>query len=195
MNIICVHNLRYTRPMSDRRLTTERLILRKPSRGDAQYIWKAGHTPGFTEGMLWNPPKDFEEIYRFTDKAIASFEKGTSFAWSVETKEGDFVGRVNLRPADKPSIPNAWTMGYWTLPEMQGRGYATEAAMAVLDFAFREAGVDAIEITHAKWNEASAKVVRKMGLTHIGYVEDKVIKNGQPRGSEVYVIEKRDWMK
>lgn len=179
--------------MSDYRLTTERCVLRKLSRDDADHVWSAAHTPGFTDGMLWNPPKDYDEMHAFTDSALKLWDERKKMIWTIEDKEtGAFIGRAEISHHDDDP-EHFWHIGYWIHPTRQGKGYATEAARAIVHFAFDEFGAHTVEATHAPWNVASGRVMQKIGMTHQGLVEDKVIKDGQPRDSEVYRLERSDW--
>ena len=77
--------------MNDCTLTTERCRLRRLSRDDAQHVLSACQTPGFTDGMTWEPVQSIEETYLFTDEAILLWEKGEKFVWTIEEKDS---GRV-----------------------------------------------------------------------------------------------------
>lgn len=58
-------------------------------------------------------------------------------------------------------------LGYWIAREHWGRGYATEAARAVLSVA-RSIGHDRIEASHFLDNPASGRVLRKLGFRPTG---------------------------
>lgn len=178
--------------MTEFRLTTERLVLRKLSRDDADHVWSAAHTPGFTDGMTWDPPKDHAEIHAFTDKALQDWESGENLLWTIETKDGEFIGRINLRQ-DKVLPGNAWTFGYWVHPSQQRKGYATEAAKEVARFAFEQMGAGVLVTSHADWNDISGKVMQKIGMKHVGFTLDRVKKKGEPVRTSEYRLEKNDW--
>ena len=60
-------------------LTTARCRLRALHRDDSAHIWEASRHPGFTDGMLWNPPEHIEEIHAFTDHKktpLRAFDSG-----------------------------------------------------------------------------------------------------------------------
>ena len=63
----------------------------------------------------------------------------------------------------------------WTLAEaFWGRGYATEAARAVLDFAFEELGLARIYSQTSDSNHPSTRMMQRLGFTHLpqlGYVD------------------------
>jgi len=179
--------------MSDHTLTTERLRLRRLSRGDAHHILSACKTPGFTDGMTWEPMDTEEETYVFTDEALDLWEKGEKFVWTIEDKEnGDFIGRVEVKRAHE--LPGeAWGLGYWMHPSRHGKGYATEAAREAIRFTFETLNADSIVSSHADWNAASGRVLTKIGMKHTGFSEGRTMKNGKPVLAAEFWLDRVDW--
>lgn len=179
--------------MPDFTLTTERCRLRRLSHDDAPHVLSACQTPGFTDGMTWEPMKSIEETHAFTDEALRLWEKGEKFVWTVEDKSnGAFIGRVEVKKADE--LPgNIWGLGYWMHPHQHGKGYATEAAQAAIKFAFEELKADSIVSSHHDWNSASGRVLSKIGMTHTGFSEGRTMKNGKPVRSAEFWLDRKDW--
>jgi ribosomal-protein-alanine N-acetyltransferase len=63
-------------------------------------------------------------------------------------------------------------LGYWIGKPYWGRGYATEAAAAVLDFAFGPLALHRVEATHFTRNPASGRVMEKLGMRLEGVFRD-----------------------
>jgi RimJ/RimL family protein N-acetyltransferase len=59
-------------------------------------------------------------------------------------------------------------LGYWIGKPYWGEGYATEAARAVMAHGFAKSGVRRFVCKHLIGNEASARVIRKLGFRHTG---------------------------
>lgn len=80
--------------------------------------------------------------------------------WSVETREGAYLGRVGLeQPVGWPEPELGWSF----LPEAGGKGYATEAALALRAFERARLGVTEI-ISYVHFNNAaSARVAERLG--------------------------------
>jgi RimJ/RimL family protein N-acetyltransferase len=81
--------------------------------------------------------------------------------WAVERRDsGEFIGRVGLHnPEGWPDIELGWML----VPDARHQGFATEAARAVLDFAFTRLAVPrAISLIRAD-NSASERVARRIG--------------------------------
>lgn len=172
-------------------LETQRCRLRALHRDDALHIWEASRHPGFTDGMLWNPPETMEEIHAFTDEKLALW--GTEeYCFTIEAKDtGDFLGRITLRATGKPDV---WDIGYFLHPKAWGKGYMTEAAEEVLRFAFEDIGAASVESRHFLWNEKSGNVLRRIGMTHVGIVKE-VEKNGELVEENKYRMTKEEFLR
>ncbi len=179
--------------MLDPTLLTERLRLRRLSRDDAPHVLSAAQTPGFTDGMTWEPMATIEETHIFTDYALSLWEKGEKFVWTIETKDdGTFIGRIEVGRA--PELPgNVWGLGYWIHPTQQRKGYATEASREAIRFAFEEMKADAIVSSHHDWNDASGKVLTQIGMRHTGFSEGRTMKRGKPVRSAEFWLDRADW--
>jgi len=89
--------------------------------------------------------------------------------WAIEEREsGHFIGRAGIiNPADWPGPEVGYLLGrpWW------GRGYATEAARAAMDWGFREKGfTDLISLIDPE-NHASIAVATRLGETRRGETE------------------------
>lgn len=115
-------------------LETERCILRSVSEGDADSYWEAMQYPGFTDGLLINPAKSREEVSEWIKIDRVAWGKSEKFAFTIQRNNQEIIGRINLRASQDIG---RWHMGFWILPKYWGNGYAAEAAIKVVEFAFR----------------------------------------------------------
>lgn len=76
-------------------------------------------------------------------------------------------------------------VGYRLRRDAWGRGYATEAALAVRDLAFRSHDVERLVAIVDPANHASVNVARKLGM----YYEKDVILEGYDHPDHLYVVE------
>ncbi len=91
--------------------------------------------------------------------------------WAVEVKNSaDFIGFVGLNNVKQtlpfaPCVEIGWRLAHshW------GKGYATEAANAVLEYASVILGLDSVVSFTAKINERSQAVMRRIGMDTDGY--------------------------
>jgi len=146
-------------------LRTERCRLRQPTEADIEHVWSATRVDGFNEGMRWDPPQDRGALESPLRANRDDWERGTSYSFTVESLAGRvFIGRMQVR---QEAAPGLWTIGFWTHPREQGKGYAVEAARAIVDFGFRRLDARVIGAAHATWNDASRKVLERIGMHYV----------------------------
>ncbi|KAJ5547244.1 Acyl-CoA N-acyltransferase [Penicillium frequentans] len=95
------------------------------------------------------------------------------------------IGTVSLMKGDSPDSYLAPDVGYAILPEETGKGYATEAAVALLEYARKELGVDSAFGFCAQDDRHSARVLEKIGFEFRG---EKKLKVFGGKESAVYVL-------
>lgn len=174
-------------------LETSRLRLRLLSLEDIPFVFSASQYPGFTDGMLWEPPADASELVGSHQRAIKAWEAGRAYAFTIENKNSAaFLGRISIRQTDELEL---WNIGFWTHPEHQGQGFMSEAVAAVINFGFEQLEAREIEACYALWNKASERVIQKNGMQFVRYIPEGFKKNGEWVEENLYSIQKQDWEK
>jgi RimJ/RimL family protein N-acetyltransferase len=118
-----------------------------------------------------------EEVMRFESawdtsdegmrKAAVELSRGNSF-WACELMNtGKMIGHVYLGK-EQPEAFNTWMLGYIFNNDHYGNGYATEACKAVLEYAFRVMGVYRVIAKCSPENEASWKLLERLGMSREG---------------------------
>lgn len=82
----------------------------------------------------------------------------------VLADKGLLVGICGIKSVGQEKNKKVGWIGYEVAPWHWGKGFATEAASAVLDFGFKEAGLDRISGDTLAINKASVRVMRKLGM-------------------------------
>ena len=85
------------------------------------------------------------------------------FVRAIELK-GELIGAVGYMPASDGSAE----IGYWIGRPWWGKGYATEAAQALIRYCFGPAGFSRLTCCHSIDNPASARVIAKLGFRRLG---------------------------
>lgn len=89
--------------------------------------------------------------------------------WTMETKDGNRIGELGFRgPASNHSVE----IGYGINKEFEGQGYATEAAMSLIEWAFDNENVLFVEAESDENNVASIRVLEKLGFVKYGQGEE-----------------------
>ena len=84
-------------------------------------------------------------------------------------------------------------MGYCFDDAAWGHGYATEAARALLHWAFATLDLNRVQAEADTRNAASARVLDKLGFVREGTLREDCVVNGEVSDSWVYGLLKRDW--
>jgi RimJ/RimL family protein N-acetyltransferase len=118
----------------------------------------------------------------FVDVIEARFENRGYGLWALEvTDTGRFIGFAGLNPMPD-DVPGAGgvEVGWRLARHAWHLGYATEAANAALDIAFRGVGLPEIWSMTAVLNEPSQAVMRRIGLTEVARFDHPRIQPGDP---------------
>jgi RimJ/RimL family protein N-acetyltransferase len=83
-------------------------------------------------------------------------------------------------------------LGYWIGVPYWGRGYATEAAGAVVRYGFDTLALTRIAARAFCRNPASSRVLRKIGMSHEGTQRKALPKSGELLDTELYAILRDD---
>jgi RimJ/RimL family protein N-acetyltransferase len=117
------------------------------------------------------PPLFEEDLPTFTQRMRENASELGWWVWLVSTLADDKpVGVCGLggRPRTGCAV-----LGYSVFPHLEGRGFATEASSALIDWVFQQDGVDVVRATVPRWNHASVAVARKLGMAETGEGRDR----------------------
>jgi RimJ/RimL family protein N-acetyltransferase len=143
------------------RLETERLLLREYRPEDFEAFVAIMADPEVARYLPGGLPLNRMETWRFVTSCIGAWTMRGYGAWAVERKSDHaMMGRIGLiNPDGWPGLEVGWTLGrpYW------GQGYATEAALISLDYAFLTQPIAEVISTIHPENKASQGVAKKIG--------------------------------
>jgi len=147
-------------------IKTDRLILREWSEGDIEPFIRLTNTPAVMRwlGGVRSEAEQQEAIGRIMRWQE---ERGFTF-WVVERKaDGALLGFCGLKIADTPGSPieGMHEIGWRLREDAWGQGYAKEAAIAALDFAFDRLGAERVVAITFPPNEASWGLMQRLGMT------------------------------
>jgi ribosomal-protein-alanine N-acetyltransferase len=115
-----------------------------------------------------------------------------SFTVAIELKsESRLIGTIRLG-LGKESHRTA-DFGYSLNRRYWDRGYATEAARAVIDAAFRQLGLHRVWATCDIRNHGSYRVMEKLGMRREAWFRKDVLQKGEWRDSYLYAVLAEEW--
>lgn len=153
-------------------IRTNRILIRPHQEGDGKLLAE-GVCETWDDLKLWfnhfmgsrdeETDARYKEIYaRNCMVAFAKHENLKFILCDISTNK--FLGTAGL------INPNwrvrRFEIDYWITKSAQGKGYATEATHALLIYAFEVLAARIVTIGHAEGNEASKKIINKLGFTH-----------------------------
>ena len=142
------------------KIETERLLLRQWREDDFESFALICADPEVMR-YLGGKPLSRSEAWRHMAYLIGHWQLRGYGHWAVEEKaSGELIGRMGFfNPEGWPGFEVGWTLGRGSW----GKGYATEGARRMLDYAFGEMGREhVISLIHPE-NSASIRVAEKMG--------------------------------
>lgn len=142
-------------------LETERLLLRRIRREDAQRIFDCwASDPEVTRYLTWQPHASVAVTKAVMDRWLADYDKPDTYRYGIELREtGELIGMIDVvgYHHGNPVIGYCSGRAYW------GNGYMTEALKALCAALF-EAGYSMIRIEAVRENIGSNRVIQKAGF-------------------------------
>jgi RimJ/RimL family protein N-acetyltransferase len=166
------------RPMEPHTLTTDRLLLRAVGPQDTDAVHAACQDPDIQRWTTVPSPYLPEHARGFTEQMVpVGWANGTMFTFGVFLPAGDLVAMLGLTML---SLGTA-EIGFWGAKEHRGRGYVTEAVLAVSRWAFTRMAIDRVEWRAEVGNTASRAVAERAGFTLEGTLRSAINNKGVRR--------------
>ena len=149
-------------------IETKRLILRQFRLSDAEGMYKnwAGDDE-VTKFLTWPTHASIEVSRMVIETWVKGYADDRNYLWGIELKStGEIVGSISV-VALKENI-EAVEIGYCIGRNYWNQGITSEAFAALIQFFFKEVGVNRIETRHDTLNPNSGKVMLKCGLKYEG---------------------------
>ncbi|MBZ9848518.1 GNAT family N-acetyltransferase [Mesorhizobium sp. CA14] len=167
-------------------LATERLVMRAPCESDLEQLVTLADNRHVAE-MLARMPHPYGEAEGRTFLAIAASRRA-GIVYVLTLKDtGTFVGCAGLNTTDR-----GLELGYWIGEPYWKRGYATEAAHALVDLAFQRTSIQVLHASTRVINPASRRVIHKCGFQYAGQGMLNSIVAGQVP-VERYRLDRKTW--
>ncbi len=146
---------------------TERLKLREYTLKDAPFIFKLMNSEGWLKNIGDRNIKTIEDAEAYMQKNyLSSYEEHGFGPYLVSLIEnGTPIGSAGLYKRDTLEHPD---IGFAFLPEHGRKGYAFEAAQAVMQFASETLKLKTIVGITIPENISSIKLLKKLGLSEVG---------------------------
>ncbi|ATP40151.1 GNAT family N-acetyltransferase [Solibacillus sp. R5-41] len=168
-------------------ITSERLILRLFQTSDAAKVTTLCNNYNIYKNTLYLPyPYSQNDALSWIENHYDNYIQDNSYEFAVTDKETNEVyGAIALSNNKRF---NQGELAYWIGEPYWGKGYATEAAQLILQFAFEEKKMHKVFARYFSSNPASGKVMEKIGMEKEGVLKEHIIKDGKYENLVYYGI-------
>lgn len=160
-------------------LRGERVSLRPVERDDLELLQRVRTEPAFRHSLGFDRPWNRERTEAFFEDVVVGDEDSLNLV--VRAGEDD-VGAVSLFDVDRIG----GDVSYWLLPDARGEGYATEALGLLVSHAFDELGLHRVTAHVFAENDASKRLLTRLGFAHEGTTREARVAGGEYRDVEQY---------
>ena len=145
-------------------IKTKRLVLKKPTK-------KINTKSLVSEIGDWEVAKWLSEVpYPYTEQKAEEWLDNINYddlLFSI-FRDNSLIGGVGISLEED----NDFDLGFWIGRDHWGKGYATEAAMGLIQYVKEETNCKQITACYIKGNMGSSNVLRKLGFEEIGECEE-----------------------
>jgi RimJ/RimL family protein N-acetyltransferase len=174
-------------------LHTDRLTLREFAAEDWRAVWEYESHPQHLRFYPWAKRRQ-EDVQDLVSQFVAwqAQSPRARYQLAVTLKsDGCLIGTCGVRR--QRADAHEADLGYEIAYDHWGRGYATEAARAMLDFGFQELRIHRIWAHCVSENLASVRVLEGLGFRHEGTLREHRWMKGRWWDTNLYGLLAREW--
>ena len=172
-------------------IVTKRLQLIELTENDLEDMFRLHSSEAVAKYNTIGIPSDIEITRKILAPMFQNSNKGnrTDYSLIIRIRNSNtFIGEIGFSLA--PERYRLATLHYSLLPEYWGKGYATEAAFAVIKYCFESLELHRIEAGCAVDNLASIRVLEKLGMQREGHKRKVLpLKTGWSDNFEYAILE------
>ncbi|MCV0425765.1 MAG: GNAT family N-acetyltransferase [Roseibium sp.] len=172
---------------------TERLLLRPIEETDAPAIHAYQSRPEVAEYQFWDPrglATVREKTLEWQGMRQVTGEGELALAVTLKTT-GELIGDVFFKITD--ALARQGTVGYTLNPDFQCKGYATEAARALLNLGFGQFGLHRVFARCDARNVPSWRLMERLGMRREAHFKEHALFKGGWDEEFYYAILQREW--
>ena len=150
-----------------------RLSFRLMGQEDAQALWEIDQDPEVMHYLNGGKPNSMEtikEVFLPRMKSYTDVKKGHGIWQVIDKNTQEYLGWVLIRPmaffTDEPDFSNL-ELGWRFFKKAWGKGYATEAAIAVKETVASPKNIQYVSALAVEDNLASISVMKKIGMSFV----------------------------
>lgn len=174
-------------------LETQRLLLRPWQAADAAQLYRLAREPDVGPRAGWPPHTSEEDSLNIIGGVLGAPETYAIVKKGCGLPVGSIgLQKPDVRLEDLPEDARQLELGYWVGKPYWGRGYAPEAARALLERGFTALDCAAIWCAHYDFNSQSRRVIEKCGF-HDQLRKETTDLLGVVHDTLFYVLTREEW--
>jgi ribosomal-protein-alanine N-acetyltransferase len=177
---------------SDLMLQTARLDLRPLAPTDVDALFALKSDPVVMRYGSSPPWSDRQKAVDYIERDLRAMAAGEFVQLAIVAREdAAVIGTCNLGDFDTQC--RRADVGYSLIVSAWGRGYASEAVAALLDWGFEHLDLHRVEADIDPRNAASARALERLGFVREGHLRERWIVGGEVCDSWIYGLLAREW--
>jgi ribosomal-protein-serine acetyltransferase len=144
---------------------------------------------------VWLPWVDYmrtpEDFKRYIDNSKQRYANHVETGYIIMANDS-MIGRIGVYNIDMHN--KHASIGYWLDQQWMGKGIITNACKAVITLAFKELGLNRIEIRCGTENYKSQAIAERLGFKKEGIIRQGEFVNSRFIDLLVYAVLKEEWM-
>lgn len=174
------------------RIVTDRLIIRDNLDEDLSEHHRLMSNPELmtyiTDIMTYSIEESKENLRFSIEESKKGNDRKCYFFAIVNKENNGFIGAIGFTVTEKNIDGGNAELGYFILKEYWNKGYTTEAARAVIDFAFKTVGLHKISTGCTLENEKSENIMKKLDMIKEAHFKSHVYHNGSWKDRVEYAL-------
>ncbi|MGE7954417.1 GNAT family N-acetyltransferase [Lysinibacillus xylanilyticus] len=168
-------------------LNTDRLMLRELKINDAQAILNCFSNPDVLRHYGQNPLTSLDQVKHIINHFSKNYDEKRGIKWGIELKgQEGIIGTIGFQ--EWSTEHRRAEISYALFPESWGKGYAMEAVNRVISFGFQEMNLVRIGAIVFTENDASNKLLTKVGFEKEGILKKYMHQNQVPYDTYIYSL-------
>ncbi len=160
-------------------LETKRLLLRPFLTADAEVLFKMDSNPNVHRYLWQKPTQQLEESRLLIEYIHKQYVENNIGRFATILKDtNEFIGWTGIKYVNdhvENGQTNFYDYGYRLNEAFWGKGYATEASEAWLDYGFAQMNIQTLHAFTHHANGASNQILSKLGME---FIEDYIAADG-----------------
>lgn len=169
-------------------METKRLILRQLRLEDAADMYEYTSKQEVSEFLTWHPHLSVTQDEEFIKKALSkNDEKSYYFGIVLAQTPQKLIGSIHIYDINMEH--KRCEISYILNPEYSGKGYASEAVSAIIQWIFLYLGLRRVQALCIVGNNKSENLMKRCGMQYEGLLKNyAVLKDGISHAMKLYSI-------